>query len=178
MIENKIIFDDDMSWTDDMSQVIQVKKEMKNVHNFEDSGLHDQFFNHGLFTSEYVHGLDVDDNDHYSLMPHLVVPKERMKTDDFREFFRDLELYCEKVRHAEQIDVHLWTRMNGDVFEIFSSSDSDFVLVEMSSPRVGHWSCRVVFSVKYQYQKERIPREDYSSMSEILESLLDSEIFA
>ena len=191
MIENKIIFDDDMSWTDDVSQITQIQEEAKHRNDFLEEGRYAQFLNHGLFSHKHVYKLKESISGGFIIMPVLVASLEELQSQEFLDFSRNLELYCEKLRNYEELKFNLflfndteystWDRTCYSLsayMQLFEKlRERHPARLILQSPRVGQWSCDV--NVDYpdtRFTRLAVNMGTFSSLMDCAEFLYENGI--
>ena len=187
---DRVIFDDDMSWSEDETQIIKIQEETLSLREFIESGLFNQFMNHGLFANEHVNKVyDIsyhnDGRTGHSLMPALVGTLEDMKKKEFRDLLTECELYCEKMRDYEKVRIYvflmdnsyeIWDRNCASVDEFFERHDylkrKSIMYDIFDSKHVGHWEYNRIMSGKKR--QEENDENQYASLVECVEGLIDS----
>ena len=184
MIENRIVFDADMSWCDDVSQISQVKEEMKKVVRFIKSDNYVQLMDHGLFASKHVFDIRRIPGKNFSLIPVLTVSLLELESDKFIDFWTEFQVYLEKIRDHEQLSFKLflmpddeyasWEGQPGSMNEwadkIVTVKHNLTGWIYFSSYRVGEWSCNVV--VDSQTAPCDMDYEGFSSLGECMDYLV------
>ena len=183
-----------MSWIDDDAQLECLKSELSSCKAYEmiGNGRFEQLLECGLYADCFVQSLVKDlIRNYYSLMPVLVASPEELTDLEFLEFLSDLELFCEKIRHVENIEFELlimdneksssWKtarpvpRSSRDRFyhDHFLRCDFD-VSVKFYSPYVGEWLFSVCNDPKLNdTHSDKKFHEGFSSARECLHEILD-----
>ena len=169
MVKEKIVFDDAMSWTDTQEDITKVQEEFKEREEFIDSGRYDQLKSHGIFASKYFSGFRVVDNSdslELSFDPVLIVDDEQFISSEFHQYLKEIELFCEKIRHTGKITICLYV----DVYR------SDCIFIRFDSDSVGSWTfdCNAYhFDTK---RKNKHTGKTFSSPEQIIGVLLEEGI--
>ena len=180
-----VIFDDDMSWTDDVSQIARVQEEIKDFQTFIESGRFEQFMNHGLFANEHVNKVyEIGLFSGLSLMPALAGTLEDMKTKEFHDLLEECELYCEKMRRHEAVCLYVF--LMNDPYEKWDhkceypygfweqhySVKRDCISFDIfRSPHVGEWE----FDIDIFKNERPVGEKDkFPSLVDCIDGLVDA----
>ena len=192
-LDEDFVLDHDMSWSESTEGVQRMKNELSQIDYIDlvDSGCFARLLQCGIYASEYV--IDIKKSfllENVRLVPTIVVSQQEMHSQNFSDFLAELEVFCEKIRPVEDINLELLVMHNDDswwkkdnvenverLFEhVNTATAKSKMFVDVFSPHVGEWNCVAIGPTRHDPEAKEHRLNGFSSLSDLVQFLLNDVI--